>query len=465
MKTRSKKVTMQDVAKKAGVSYQTVSRVLNNSCNVSETTKSKIQQAIMELGYVPNFLAQQLVKKERRAIGLVISLQPHRYHRAFIEGVRRHAEEFDYSIVVILTGSEQLDEIQAAVFELRSQLVDRIIIDVPMPTMDAIALRNNNAEVKLLFVYVDPYSPVFNVTFNPSDGTLYAVSHLQKLGHRRVALLAGPEGNVGSDLILKGWREALRINNMEEVCTEYCDGGADSGYYAGQRLLRNHQDFTAVLCASDKLALGLISALDEHKLRVPEDISVIGYDGSANSAYYLPSLTSIHLDYERQSRLAVEKLIDAEEDMSSTLLPTRLILRRSSARVLRERTDFRKMADMLRKAADYIELKAAEYAARAGTAQASPAPDPAVPGAVVPGSAMPGSAVPGCTKPDSVPALRDKGGSGGAALGLAIAGSAPPAAAAQSPASREHAAAAAASSGAAGENESPETNDDPGPQY
>ncbi len=360
MSKANKKVTMQDVAEKAGVSYQTVSRVLNNSCNVSESTKAKIQKAIADLQYVPNVLAQHLGHNDRKAIGL-ISLATNLQAPNDLAGqVRKYAMEQDHQIVIMLVGSNNAADIQEALNDLKSQLVEKIIINVPMDSMDAINITKNNSESKLLFVDVDPYCPVFNVTFNPADGTLFSVSHLQQLGHKKVALLAGPEGSVSADLRLKCWRDGLRINNIEEVCIETGDWSAQSGYYATLKILRDHRDFTALLVANDQMAMGAISALAQNNILVPDDVSVIGYDDYADSAYYQPPLTSIHLDRDLQCKIAVTKLLGSTEDQVSAILPTTLVLRSSTAPVTKKRDNIRHMAEILRQAAGIIEKSAPE---------------------------------------------------------------------------------------------------------
>lgn len=357
MEDKNKKVTMQDVALKAGVSYQTVSRVLNNSCNVSAATKEKIENAIAELKYVPNLLAQQLAKKERNVIGIINTSILSQASADVASLVRKYALEADYQIAFTLASDHDFSNVQDAVNELKSQLVTKIIINLPIDSNDAIELTKANSDLTILFVDVDPFCPVFNVTFNPADGTLFSVSHLRDLGHQKVALLAGPEGISSSESRLKCWREGLRINNLQEVCFERGDWTAQSGYLATIKMLRDHHDFTAILVANDQMALGAISALTQNNLLVPEDVSVVGYDDYQDSAFYLPPLTSVHLDRDLQCRLAVSKLTNQNEPMASSVLPTTLITRKSTARIDVKRADIQSMAKTLREAAAILEKR------------------------------------------------------------------------------------------------------------
>ncbi len=355
MEDKTKKVTMQDVAKKAGVSYQTVSRVLNKSCNVSESTKEKIENAIAELKYVPNLLAQQLAKKERSVIGIVNTAILSVASTDVAALIREHAAEENYQIAFTLASANDYDSIQNAILELKSQVISKIVINVPIDSNDAVKITEENQDVTLLFVDVDPYCPVFNVTFNPADGTLFSVSHLRELGHQKIAILAGPEGISSSESRLRCWREGIKINNLEEVCFERGDWSAESGYLATIRMLRDRHDFTAILAANDQMALGAISALNQNNLSVPEDVSVIGYDDYHDSAYYIPPLTSVHLDRDLQCKLAVAKLIKDDEPKASSVLPTSLIVRKSTGRPGQTKSNLKDLVRSLRDAANLLE--------------------------------------------------------------------------------------------------------------
>ncbi|MGN0894558.1 MAG: LacI family DNA-binding transcriptional regulator, partial [Succinivibrio sp.] len=354
MDNRNKKVTMQDVARKAGVSYQTVSRVLNNSCNVSEATKEKIENAIAELKYVPNLLAQQLAKKERNVLGVISTALLSQASVDVAALIRKYALENGHQIAIELISSNDYESVQQSINLLKSQLVSKIVVNVPLDSKIAVEITKANPDCQILFVDVDPYCPVFNVTFNPADGTLFSVSHLRDLGHRKVALLAGPLGESSSDSRLKCWREGLKINNIEEVCIERGDWTAQSGYLATVKMLRDHQDFTAILVANDQMALGAISALNQNHKSVPEDISVVGYDDYVDSAYYQPPLTSVHLDRDLQCRLAVERLIDPDEPKVSSVLPTTLIIRKSTSSVGRKNHDKKNLVKALREVANLL---------------------------------------------------------------------------------------------------------------
>lgn len=355
MEDKNKKVTMQDVAKKAGVSYQTVSRVLNNSCNVSPSTKEKIENAIAELKYVPNLLAQQLAKKDRNVIGIVNTSIPSVAATEVASLCRKYALESGYHIALTIASANDYQSISDAILELKAQIISKVVVNMPVESSDAIKLTEDFPDVTLIFIDVDPYCPVFNVTFNPADGTLFSVSHLRELGHHKIAILAGPEGISSSESRLKCWREGIRINNLEEVCFERGDWSTQSGYLATLKMLRDNRDFTAILVANDQMALGAISALSQNNLSVPEDVSVIGYDDYQDSAYYLPPLTSVHLDRDMQCKLTISKLINENEPKASSVLPTTLVIRQSTANTNLRNSNVKNLVKALREAANLLE--------------------------------------------------------------------------------------------------------------
>lgn len=199
---KTKAATLADVARHANVSYQTVSRVLNNSANVSAKTRQKIEQAIAELKYVPNRVAQQLVGKENKTVGLVtISLALHAPSQ-IAASVKKYAGEQGYQVLISMIDDVDIKNIQAAINDLKAQRVTKIIINAPLETVSAETLVAENSDVLCLFLDVDPYSPVFNVTFNPAEGARASVKYLYDLGHRQFCLISGPENSVPARLRL-----------------------------------------------------------------------------------------------------------------------------------------------------------------------------------------------------------------------------------------------------------------------
>jgi len=197
---KSKNATLEDVARHAGVSYQTVSRVLNKSANVSESTRRKVEQSIETLRYVPNRLAQQLVGKQSTTLGLVTTSLALHAPSQVAAAVKRYANAADYQVLIAMIDENVNQSLQNCINELKSQRVDKMIINVPLESIDAEKIVQENEDILCLFLDVDPYSSVFNVSFNPADGTRASVKYLYEQGHREFALLAGPEQSVSANV-------------------------------------------------------------------------------------------------------------------------------------------------------------------------------------------------------------------------------------------------------------------------
>lgn len=355
---KSKSATLEDVARHAGVSYQTVSRVLNKSANVSAATRFKVEQAIEALRYVPNRLAQQLVGKHITTIGLVTTSLALHAPSQVAAAVKRSAGDAGYQVLISMIDENVSQTLQGAINELKSQLVDKVIINVPMETVDAERIAADNGDIICLFLDVDPYSSVFNVSFNPADGTRASVKYLYEQGHRKIALLAGPQRSVSAKLRLKSWQEALERYHLQPVSLVYGNWDAQSGYAGVLQMMRETPDFTAVLVGNDQMALGVLSALHQNGVAVPEEKSVIGYDDAYESAFFHPSLSTVSLDLDLQGKEAVERLIKAnqqEQSRFSSILPARLVVRHSSGAPGQQQQDLRQIADEMRQLASRLQ--------------------------------------------------------------------------------------------------------------
>ncbi|EBE4780143.1 LacI family DNA-binding transcriptional regulator [Salmonella enterica] len=359
MKTRA--VTLADVARHAGVSYQTVSRVLNNSANVSMKTRRKIELAIAELKYVPDRVAQQLVGKENKTLGLITTSLALHAPSQIAAAVKRSAGEQGYQVLISMTDDNSACCIQYAINELKSQRVDRVIINAPLETSVAENLVEENPDVQCLFLDVDPYSPVFNVTFNPAEGARASVKYLYDLGHRQFCLLSGPENSVPARLRLNTWYDTLTSFRLSPLAVHYGRWDAQSGYLATMQILRETPQATALLIANDQMALGALSALHQQKRKIPQDISLIGYDDTYESAFFEPALTTVAIDFDLQGKTAVKQLLQAEKtpqiSRASTILPSSLVVRNSAGPLCSQETDLLNIADQLRTLADKLTPK------------------------------------------------------------------------------------------------------------
>ncbi|CAI1498828.1 Lactose operon repressor [Serratia quinivorans] len=354
---KSKSTTLEDVARHAGVSYQTVSRVLNKSANVSEGTRRKVEQSIELLRYVPNRLAQQLVGKQSRTVGLVtISLALHAPSQV-AAAVKRYANAEGYQVLISMIDENVNHGIQDSINDLKSQRVEKVIINVPLETAVAEKIAADNDDITCLFLDVDPYSSVFNVSFNPADGTRASVKYLYELGHRDIALLAGPQYSISANLRLKNWQEALQDYGLTPVTVLHGNWDAQSGYAGALQMLRETPHFSAVLVGNDQMALGLLSAFHQNQLPVPGQKSVIGYDDAYESAFFFPALTTVSLDLDLQGKEAVRKVLNTSESevsRSSSILSAKLVIRNSTGPREHNDKDLKQIAEQLRQLAQRL---------------------------------------------------------------------------------------------------------------
>lgn len=349
-KISSRKVTMQDVARYAGVSYQTVSRVLNTPDKVSEATKQKIDQAISELKYVPNLLARQLGKAERNVIGVINVTRAMQSSTGGLMLLKRLADKQGFKLMLMLLENPIYDNLKQCMDELHSQMISKILINAPLNTELAELMVQEYPDSKIIFLDVDPLSTVQNVCFNPFDGTLASVRYLRDLGHKKIAIIRGPSGQITSDLRFASWQRCADSLGIEIVAVQEGNWTSEGGYIATKQLIDQNSDFTALILGNDEMALGAVAVLHQYNLSVPHDMSIIGYDNIVDSAFFLPSLTTVSLNRKQQIEIAYTKLLS--DDTTSSLLPTDLVIRNSCCRPHSHKgVDLRHLASTLRNVA------------------------------------------------------------------------------------------------------------------
>jgi DNA-binding LacI/PurR family transcriptional regulator len=327
---------MADVAKLAGVSHQTVSRVLNNHPNVRPQTRDRVLAVIRQLDYRPNAAARSLVTRRTRTLG-VISFDTTLYGPAsMLYGIEKAAR---HSYFVAIASLPALDRrsVLGAVDRFLGQAVEGIIVIAPQTTAVA-ALRHVPADVPLVAVGCGTHASLASVAIDNAAGAALATQYLLDLGHRTVHHLAGPRSWLDARERIDGWRHALCATGAPEPVMLSGDWSSASGYRIGHELA-SMPGVTAVFCANDHMALGLLRALSEQGRRVPEDISVVGFDDIPESAYFLPPLTTVRQDFGELGRRALRRLLSriGETDASApqpgpwTPVPPELVVRASTA--------------------------------------------------------------------------------------------------------------------------------------
>ncbi|GHJ43722.1 LacI family transcriptional regulator [Catellatospora sp. TT07R-123] len=325
---------MNDVARLAGVSHQTVSRVLNNHPSVREETRERVLRAVAQLNYRPNALARGLAGRRSRVIG-VVSFDTILYGpAATLLGVERAARRAGYGISIVAL--EQLDRagVAAAVNRLTEQSVAGVVIIAPLMTAAA-AAHSLPTGVPAVVVESDMAGDLPTISVDQVAGARLAVQHLLDLGHETVWHLTGPRDWLEARDRVDGWRQALEGAGRRVPVAIPGDWSPNSGYEAGHHIAER-PDVTAVFCANDQQALGMLRALHERGIRVPEDVSVVGFDDIPEAAYLSPPLTTIRQDFDEVGRRCLAALLDMldaqgpDSPLRHPRVPPTLVARASS---------------------------------------------------------------------------------------------------------------------------------------
>lgn len=326
-----KPVTLYDVADHAGVSYQTVSRVVNQASHVSAKTRQKVEAAMAELNYIPNRVAQQLAGKQTPLIGVVTANLALHAPSQIVAAIKSRADQSGASVVIAMVERSGVKACKAAVHNLLSQRVTGLIINYPLDEEDAIAVAACST-VPVLFLDVSDQTPINSVIFSHDDGARLGVEHLVQHGHQRIALLSGPPTSVSARLRHAGWHKYLAQYQLQPAAELEGDWSAMSGFQQTLHMLNDGNLPTAMLVANDQMALGAMRAISEFGLRMPVDISVIGYDDTEDSACYIPPLTTIRQDFPLLGKTSVDRLLQLPHGVSnqdSQLLPVTLVKRKT----------------------------------------------------------------------------------------------------------------------------------------
>ena len=324
----------EDVARLAGVSRKTVSRVLNNEPYVSDESRRRVLAAAEELGYRLNHAARALASGRTRSIG-VVALGTAGYGTAsLLVGIEQAVRDAGYALRVLNTPDGNPGSIAAALESLLEQGVDGIVVSEPIVEGEVPL----GVDVPVLFLGAPPaFSAARTLTVGVGAHQLAraATDHLLDLGHATVHHLAGPRRWYATTDRIEGWRAALAARGAHEPPVLNGDWSAASGYAAG-RELASDGSVTAVFAGGDEMAIGLIHALREAGCRVPEDISVVGFDGNPVFAYVSPPLTTVRQPFEAASQEGIRLLLHAIEKPDTALPPANdppveLIVRGSTA--------------------------------------------------------------------------------------------------------------------------------------
>ncbi|PZE21670.1 LacI family DNA-binding transcriptional regulator [Paenibacillus xerothermodurans] len=323
------KITIKDVATEAGVSIATVSRVLNKKNRVKQETKLRVQQAIHKLNFQPDHTARSMIMKETRTVGLIVPNLSNEYWALLAEVIQDKLWEHGYSLIVCST-NKSADKEMAFVKSFTVRRVDGVVFG--SSTLFGSSRHDEqlaNMLKSLPTVSIDPsISGLNSVVGDNLQGATDAVEHLIGLGHRRIAYIGGPTVSKQREL---GYRNAM-MNHELPVLEELIKRGDDNtiafssfGYHSMLSLLESGEKFTAVFCGNDLIAIGAIRALEDRRIQVPADISVIGYDDINIAALYKPSLTTVRQPMREMGSAAVDMLLELIQCPDGNNVPKKIV--------------------------------------------------------------------------------------------------------------------------------------------
>jgi DNA-binding LacI/PurR family transcriptional regulator len=341
-------VTLQDVAKLAGVSSKTVSRVVNDQGEISEATRQRVQAAIEQLGYRPNITARNLVSGRSDTLAVVVWGIDYYGPSRTVIGVEQQSDELGYSLFLNLMYHPDEPNVDRILDALVARRVDGIIWAVP-------EVGDNRAWIKLdqlkhlppiVFLSMEPRPELPVVAVDNHSGASQATQHLLDQGRRKIGLINGPLAWWEARERYAGWQDTLLQAGLQMSPSLVVNGDwtAASGEQGMRRLLEQQPDVDAVFACNDQMALGALGVAHQSGRRIPQDLAIVGFDNTPESACFWPPLTTVNQQLTEVGRIAVEvlhKLIESKRqdrdgaEPAATLLAPELVIRASSVQVQR----------------------------------------------------------------------------------------------------------------------------------
>ncbi|EQB32655.1 LacI family DNA-binding transcriptional regulator [Sphingobium ummariense] len=331
-----RKATIIDVAKRAGVSWKTVSRVVNREPNVRAATAEKVREAIAALDYQPNQAARSLAGARSYLIGAIAANPSSHYMAALYRGAARACRERGYHLTL-----EEIDLQNGDPAALLERSLQRVKLDGVIlcpPASDSPSLLELLDRLSIAYVRIDPLtcpdrSP--SIAGDDEQGVAELVDHLWTVGYRSFGIVEGPPNHRAAHVRRSAFEEALRTKGIEpaDIGREKGDFSFQSGFAAGEALLSSLPSRSAIFACNDEMAAGVIAACGEKGINVPGDVAIAGFDDSEIASLIWPPLTTVHQPIEDYARVAVELLVDGtpqRQPPPRTVLPVRLITRRST---------------------------------------------------------------------------------------------------------------------------------------
>ena len=332
--------TIKDVALQAGVSVTTVSHVVNDTRHVSAKVRERVELAIRELGYVPNAMARSLKSNTTSTLGMLIPNSSNPYFAEIVRIVEDRCFGAGYTLVLCNTDDEPRRQSVYLQVLAERRIDGLIVVSTGADEDDSLATQLRGLRIPTVLVDREIAAPACDLVETAHmQGGLLAVRHLLSLGHKRIACIGGPLGVTSSEQRIEGWRMALaETGSAPNADALLWRGGFTSqgGYEAMHAILRTEQKPSAVFVCNDLMAIGALRAAHESGVRVPDELSIVGFDDIELSAYTSPPLTTVAQPKERIGALAVDMLLERmggkRRDARKVVLQPELRVRASTAR-------------------------------------------------------------------------------------------------------------------------------------
>lgn len=330
--------TIKDVAKKAGVSISTVSRVINNSKPVSTEIRQKVLEVIEELGYKPNEIARTLVTKKSFLIGVIVTDLGDAYIAQLVRGIEEVGKMYDYDILLCSTYGDKTTELKFMQLLSRKQVEGIILIS---DSLDS-EIDKQIKGFKIPFVYINRYfytEDFPTVTIDSSEATYEMTNYLIKLGHENIAYISSSQEEYSLELLkLDGYKKSISENEGFEEYIFYANGRSiDDGYEACRNIIEADKAITAIFCSHDELAIGVLNYLYDNNIEVPEDMSVAGYGDIKTASMFRPRLTTIREPFYDIGAVAIRRIIKEIKkesmDKNTIFLPFQIQKRESCDKI------------------------------------------------------------------------------------------------------------------------------------
>ncbi len=343
MLSQNRRITIQDVARQAGVSTQTVSRVINDRPDVATHTRQRVAVIVERIGYHPSELARSLVHQRSLTIGVVTAGLQEIGPSRTLKGIVSRAEELGYAVILQGLSRYSADDLWPILHGLFARQVDGILWAVPEVGNNRVGLLQSlgSIPIPIVFLTMQPQAGVSMLSVDNYAGGILATTHLLDMGRKRIAHISGPLDWWESRERKQGWRDALAQAGRRALDSQCAEGdwSAASGEAAFDRLLLTYPRMDAIFVGNDQMATAVLRTACQQGMRIPDDLAVVGFDNIAEASYLWPALTTVAQDQQQLGGRAVEELMQRIEDARNgktsaarqILISPRVVVRESAA--------------------------------------------------------------------------------------------------------------------------------------